>query len=81
MLQYLESTAKGVQVSIDEIASLNISQKIMLVEEIWDSIAQEQEQVAITDEERAILDERLSSFEANSDDVISWEEIKQRLHA
>ncbi len=67
--------------SIDEIASLNISQKIMLVEEIWDSIAQEQEQVAITDEERAILDERLSSFEANPDDVISWEEIKQRLHA
>ncbi len=67
--------------SIDEIASLNISQKIMLVEEIWDSIAQEQEQIAVTDEEKAILDERLSSFEANPGDVISWEEIKQRLHA
>ena len=67
--------------SIDEIASLNISQKIMLVEEIWDSIAQEQGQVAITNEERAILDERLSSFEANPDDVISWDEIKQKLHA
>ena len=67
--------------SIDEIASLNISQKIMLVEEIWDSIAQEQGQIAVTDEEKAILDERLSSFEANPNDVISWEEIKQRLHA
>ena len=67
--------------SIDEIASLDIAQKIILVEEIWDSIAQGQEDVVITDEERAILDERLASFEANPDDVISWDEIKQKLHS
>ena len=44
---------------------LSIDERIKLVEDLWDSIAAEQEMLRLTDEQRAELDRRLDAYEAN----------------
>ena len=65
--------------SIDEIKQLDITERILLVEEIWDSIAQEQEQVSLSEYEKKVLDERLASLENDQDDLMSWNELKSKI--
>jgi len=65
--------------SIDEIKMLDITERIILVEEIWDSIAKEQDSLALSDYEKKILDERLASLENDPTNLLSWNEIKKRV--
>jgi putative addiction module component (TIGR02574 family) len=61
------------------IDKLSIAQRILLVEEIWDSIAASPEQVPLTDAQRQDLQRRLAAYEANPKAGSSWEEVKARL--
>ena len=60
-----------------------VSEKIQLVEALWDSIADEQAVLKLTDEQRAELDRRLDVYEADkikgrmADIVVS--DIRKRL--
>ncbi len=65
--------------SIDEIKQLDIAERIILVEEIWDSIAKEQESVSLSEYEKNVLDARLASLENNPDTLTTWDEIKNRI--
>jgi len=65
--------------SIDEIKQLDITERIILVEEIWDSIAKEQDSLGLSEYEKNILDERLLSLENNSGNLISWDEMKAKI--
>jgi len=65
--------------SIDEIKMLDITERIILVEEIWDSIAQEQDSVGLSEYEKEILDARLVSLENNPNNLMSWDEIKNKI--
>lgn len=46
-----------------KLKSLPISEKIQLVEDLWDSIASEQEAVVLTSEQKLELDRRLDAFD------------------
>jgi len=46
---------------------LPVEQRIRLVEELWDSIAADQQAIPITDEQRAELNRRLDAYEADGD--------------
>ena len=63
------------------IRDLSIEERIQLVGEIWDSIAEEREVFELTDAQRDEIDRRLASLRANPDQVVSWEEIKARVQA
>ena len=65
--------------SIDEIKQLDITERIILVEEIWDSIAKEQEHVSLSEYEKEILDARLASLENGTDTLMSWDELKSKI--
>ena len=67
--------------SIDEIKQLDITERILLVEEIWDSIAKEQEHLGLSEYEKEILDTRLASLDENPNNLMSWDEIKSKLRA
>ena len=61
---------------------LSIAERLELVEDLWDSIAQEAgtETLPLTEDEKVMLDERLAEHERNPRDVQSWDEVKARLH-
>ena len=48
------------------LSGLPIAEKIQLVEALWDSIADEQHALKLTDDQRAELDRRLDAYEADN---------------
>jgi putative addiction module component (TIGR02574 family) len=66
-------------INVSEIKSMSIPERILLVEEIWDSIAAQQEAVELTAAQRDELDRRLESCEGSPNEGTSWEEVKSRL--
>jgi len=62
---------------------LPIEERIRLVEDLWDSIASDQEALPLTDEQKAELDRRLDSYLSDRNKGRSAEEalaeIKRRL--
>jgi putative addiction module component (TIGR02574 family) len=55
---------------------LTVEQRLALVEELWDSIAESGADVPMSEAQRAELDRRLAEHEAQPDDVVSWEDVK-----
>jgi len=64
---------------MDEILELPVTERIRLVELIWDSIAAAPEAVPVSDELKAELDRRLAEFEANPEAGLPWEEVRERI--
>lgn len=60
------------------IERLSIEERLALVEELWDSIA---EATPLTGAQRAEFDRRLAEHEDNPDDVVPWEDIKASIAA
>jgi putative addiction module component (TIGR02574 family) len=56
-----------------------VAQRILLVEEIWDSIAAEAEQLPLTEAQKQDLQRRLAAYQANPNAGSSWEEVRARL--
>jgi putative addiction module component (TIGR02574 family) len=55
---------------------LSIADRILLVEEIWDTIAEENQAFELTDSQKRELDRRLASVRANPTQGRTWDEIK-----
>jgi putative addiction module component (TIGR02574 family) len=53
-----------------------IEERLALMHEILDSITEEQEEVALTEAQRAELERRIAASRANPAHVVPWEEIK-----
>lgn len=60
------------------IERLSVEERLALVEELWDSIA---EATPLTGAQRAELERRLAEHEANPDEVVSWEEVRASISA
>jgi putative addiction module component (TIGR02574 family) len=58
---------------------LSVSERILLVEEIWDSIAADAEELSLTEAQKQDLQRRLAAYEANPKAGSSWETVKTRL--
>ena len=67
------------KVSAAETLDLPISERIQLVTEIWDSIAEFPEEIELTPATRKLLDKRLALYRENPDQGAPWEEVKHRI--
>lgn len=63
--------------------ALPIEERLRLVEDIWDSIAEEAnarpELLPIPEAHRVELERRIADADANPDDTIPWEEVRAEL--
>ncbi len=62
-----------------EFKSLSLDDRIAYVQDLWDFIAMNPDSLQVSDEHKRILDERLDSFDANSDSGVPWEEFRNEL--
>jgi len=60
----------------NQINKLSVSEKILLVEEIWDSIASEEESFDLTDAQRKTISKRSNELNENPAIGRRWEEIR-----
>ena len=64
-----------------DIMALSVSERIQLVEDIWDSIAEVPESVPLTDEEKAELDRRLDAYHQNPGEGSPWGTVRERIRS
>ena len=67
--------------SIEDIKKLSVAERILLVEDIWDSISTSGEELPITDEQKKELDSRLEAYKKNPDEGKSWKEVKDNIRS
>lgn len=64
-----------------ELSRLTAAEKLLLVEELWDDLAQQVgiENLVISDSQKTELDRRYEEFLKNPEEGSSWETVKERL--
>ncbi|MDZ7758584.1 addiction module protein [Rhodohalobacter sp.] len=63
---------------IDELSQLKKSEKLILVEALWDSIASDPSEVEVPEHHKAIITERLKTLEKDKESGSSWEKVRQK---
>lgn len=62
-----------------ELFTLPISERLQLVQELWDSILSSEEEILLTDWQKQELDRRKASYEQNQSTFSSWDEVRARI--
>ncbi len=65
--------------TVTDTLDLPISERILLVEEIWKSIAEHPDEIKLSDATRQLLRRRLKDHLANPDAGSPWKEVKARI--
>lgn len=65
--------------TLEELRALSTAEKIQLVEDLWDLIVESDDDIGLTDAQKAELDRRLEEHEKNPREGISLEEFRQRI--
>lgn len=69
----------NIHVNPMNIQSLSISERILLAEQLWDSVRTRSDEVKIPAELLELLDDRLASLAADENRGDNWETVKKRI--
>ncbi len=64
---------------IPEIARLSVPERILLLEDLWESIAADETSVPVPQSHRAELDRRMGEYEKDPGRLLSLEDLRQRV--
>ena len=64
--------------TVAEIRSLSVDERLAIVEAIWDSILADADELDVTPDERKLIEQRLTAYLANPNDVVAWDDVKGR---
>lgn len=65
--------------SIAEYVKLSVPERIQLVEDIWDSIAEMPEELPLTEAQQVELDRRLNAYRLNPEEGSPWEYVREAI--
>jgi putative addiction module component (TIGR02574 family) len=63
------------------IQSLSTPERILLAEELWESVRSKSDEIELTKDHKELLNARLKSFEVDAELGDSWLEVKARILA
>ena len=63
--------------TVQEIDTLSVAEKIQLVEELWDSVAISNAKIPVLAWQKQELDRRNQNFLSNPNSGMSWKEVKK----
>jgi putative addiction module component (TIGR02574 family) len=62
-----------------DIQSLSTPERILLAEQLWDSVRNKSDEIEVTPDQLKIIELRLAALESDGDLGDSWENVKARL--
>jgi len=62
-----------------EIRKLNVSEKLLLVEEVWNEIARSNEELPLPEWQKKELDKRLEEYDRGEVQAIEWHQVHEDL--
>ena len=63
----------------EELLKLTAAERLELIEELWDSLDDQDEALALTDAQREDLERRLAEADADPIGGSAWEEVRERI--
>lgn len=66
-------------ISLADLLQLGPAERILLAQDLWDSISEIPQAVELTDAQRAELDRRLTAYHADETAVLSWDEVRAQV--
>jgi len=66
-------------INLQAVLELPVSERIQVVEEIWDSVAKDIANVPLQPWQEEVLDRRVAEFEENPGEGVSWSEVQHRI--
>ncbi len=63
----------------DDIKKLSKSEKLLLINDLWDDIADSTDDIPLNRRTEMLLDERYAAYKTNPNEGRSWEEVKKKL--
>ncbi|HEY2149055.1 MAG TPA: addiction module protein, partial [Pirellulales bacterium] len=70
-----------VSAEITSVFDLSPSEKLQLLEDLWDDLAAKPDEVPIHEWQKAELVRRTENLKKHPDSVLSWEEVKRRIRS
>jgi putative addiction module component (TIGR02574 family) len=64
-----------------DILALSVSERILLVEDIWDSIAEAPEEISLSEAQEQELNARLDAYHEDPTEGSPWTMVKDRIQA
>ncbi len=65
----------------DELLKLSAAERLELVEELWESLSDDDPALALTEAQREDLEHRLAEADADSTGGAPWEEVRERIRS
>jgi putative addiction module component (TIGR02574 family) len=65
--------------SIGEIQQLPLSEKLRIMEAIWEDLRLRADQVAVPQWHKDLLDSRRKAVDENREEILEWDEVKHSL--
>jgi putative addiction module component (TIGR02574 family) len=67
------------KITVTDTLELSIPERIQLVEDIWDTIADKNANIELTEREKKIIDERLEAYHKNPELGSPWEDVYKKI--
>jgi putative addiction module component (TIGR02574 family) len=68
-------------IALDEIRQLSVGERLKLINDVWETLVEEQENLPLSEAQARELDRRLESYRQDGQPGIPWEEFEARLEA
>ena len=75
----LSETRNVIAEKIPALKALSTEEKLILVGELWNEIAEEPDAFPPREDHVRLLQERLEHYRKHPEDVVAWEEVKARI--
>lgn len=62
-----------------DIQNLSISERILLAQELWDSVADQANEIPVSQQQAAILEQRLDALASDGNQGDTWQAVKSRI--
>jgi putative addiction module component (TIGR02574 family) len=66
-------------ITVNDLLGMPVAERLRLVEDLWDSIAEVPEAIVLSDIQRTELDRRLDAYHQNPDSGSPWNDVKGRI--
>ena len=67
---------------LDQLKALPVSERLMIVEDLWNSIADDSDALPpLTDEQIGELDKRIANLDEHPESGLTWEQVQQHVRS
>ena len=65
----------------ENLKNLSKSEKLLLINDLWDDIAETEDDFPLSQNTKELLDRRYEAFQANPNEGLPWDEVRKKIQS